>query len=158
EGVRLSGANLSQLDLSGVRLAGAEITGDLSGVRALHGDFSYADLRNTNLSEAVFDSVKLIDTFMPKSLRKIPLDKSNLAYAPLPHADLDDSSMKDVELAHADLRDTRLLRSDFRPSSIAGADLTRAVFEPRPGSSLPVADIPLARGFESLGYDHSPHA
>jgi uncharacterized protein YjbI with pentapeptide repeats/beta-lactamase regulating signal transducer with metallopeptidase domain len=84
------GCNFSHADLSGLNLAGVRINGD---------DFSHADLRNVN-----FAGAELVGS----DLSSARLDGANLAGATLNECDLDG-----VDLRHVDLSKTKLIGMDI---------------------------------------------
>ncbi len=84
------GCNFSHADLSGLNLAGVRIAGD---------DFSHADLRNVN-----FAGAELVGS----DLSNARLDGANLAGATLTECDLDG-----VDLRHVDLSKTKRIGMDI---------------------------------------------
>ena len=101
--IDLSGADLSNADLSDVNLSGA----DLSDV-----NLSSADLNHANLSEA--------------NLSSADLNHANLSEVDFSGADLTMADLSSTDLRDANLRDANLSDTKLNKATISGADLTGA--------------------------------
>ncbi|MBL1080034.1 pentapeptide repeat-containing protein [Nocardia sp. 2] len=102
---RTTAADDPPLNLSGVRLAGANLRGvDLRGARLIGADLTDADLRGARLAEA-------------------DLDRAILANAELSGTDLRAAKLTRARLTGAVLRECVAAGTDFSGSGLAGADL-----------------------------------
>jgi uncharacterized protein YjbI with pentapeptide repeats len=97
----LSGADLTQLNLTGVNLRGA----DLSGATLSQANLTNADLTGANLEGAVLNSVNLSGA---------SLTGANLKSASLENADLSYAGFISANLEAANLKDAKLLFTNFR--------------------------------------------
>jgi len=93
---RCRGCNLTEIDLSGL---------DLSG----------ADFRNTDLSRANLTNTKFKDAKMSGAR----LNEANLKNADLDGVDLHDSELKNADLTHANLFNIRLDNADLTNANTA---------------------------------------
>ena len=113
--VNLTGADLTRVDLTGVKLNGSNLTG--------------ADLTRADLTEA-----KLILA----NLTGADLARADLIGANLTGADLTEAILTVANLTRADLRGADLTRADLRGADLTGADLTGANLT---GADLREADL-----------------
>src|SRR5215213_9022366 len=98
--VRLSGANLSHLELSDANLSEAELKG---------ANLSDANLSDANLSEAKLEGAVLSDANLSDAnLSDAKLGGADLSLADLPGADLSGAALKGAILSDAILSDTNL--------------------------------------------------
>jgi len=106
--IDLSGADLSNADLSDVNLSGA----DLSDV-----NLSSADLNHANLSEANLSSA---------DLNHANLSEVDFSGADLTMADLSSTDLRDANLHDANLSDTKLNKANISGADLTGANLNSA--------------------------------
>jgi uncharacterized protein YjbI with pentapeptide repeats len=104
-GIDLSGMDLVRANLSGADLRGANLSGaDLNGANLSEANLSEANLRDANLSGA--------------DLRKVILIKAILS-----GLDLRGFDLRGAYLSRADLREANLIRADLRGLDLRGLDL-----------------------------------
>ena len=109
--VNLSGADLSNTNLSNTDLSGADLSNaDLSNTNLSNADLSSADLRYTNLRGA--------------GLSSADLEYTNLSNADLSSADLGYTNLSNADLSSADLGYTNLRGADLSDANLRGADLS----------------------------------
>jgi uncharacterized protein YjbI with pentapeptide repeats len=124
DGTDLTDVNLSEADLTEIRLCGADLIkadltdADLSGAFLIEADLNKADLSGANLSE------------------------SDLGGADLIEADLTDANLSGAYLGGADMTGTYLKWTDLSGTNLNGANLS--------GADLSAAD---ARGANLMGAD-----
>lgn len=109
----LTGANLSNADLSDATLAGATIVGaDLTRAKLTGADLRGADLSQANLTEATLNGVNLV--------------AANLTLATLDSADLTNANLTCATLASARLFEAVLFSTDFSGAILSDSVLTAA--------------------------------
>ncbi|MGP4914051.1 pentapeptide repeat-containing protein, partial [Hafnia alvei] len=114
-GAYLSGANLSDADLSGAYLSGANLRdADLSGADLIGANLSDANLSDANLSGA--------------NLRDADLSGAYLSGANLSDADLSGANLIGANLSDANLSDANLSGANLRGANLSGADLPDHTF------------------------------
>ena len=113
-GIDKKGANVRRVNLDVVAgLSGASLSdADLSGVNRSHADLSHADLSGANLSYA--------------DLSHADLSGANLSYADLSHADLSHAGLSGANLSGAKLSHANLIGADLRGVYLRGANLSGA--------------------------------
>ena len=105
----LSGANLTNTDLSGVNLCQA--------------DLSYADLRDANLKDAKMSRANLYGAQLGNTvLRWANLSGATLNFAILTNADLTGANLSFANLYHSDLHRTNLSQADLSNAELCGVD------------------------------------
>lgn len=126
-GVRpdLSGADLSERNLTGVNLDDA----DLSGADLFQSNLSGANLKMATLAGADLSGADLSNA----ALYKADLSKAVLLQAILSHGDF-----RATNLIGADLRGVRATGTDFSESRMVGANLKQALLD---SSVLSLADV-----------------
>jgi uncharacterized protein YjbI with pentapeptide repeats len=124
--VRLSGANLSHLELSDANLSEAELKGaNLSDANLSDANLSEAELKGANLSDANLSDANLSDA---------KLDGADLSLANLPGADLSGANLSDANLSDANLSDAKLDEgavlslANLRRADLSGADIGGGTF------------------------------
>ena len=123
--VRLSGANLSHLELSDANLSEAELKGT---------NLSDANLSDANLSEAKLKGANLSDANLSDAnLSHAKLDGADLSLAILPGADLSGAELKGAILSDAKLSDAKLegavlSLANLRRADLSGADIGGGTF------------------------------
>jgi uncharacterized protein YjbI with pentapeptide repeats len=124
--VRLSGANLSHLELSNANLSEAELKGaNLSDANLSDANLSEAELKGANLSDANLSDANLSDA---------KLDGADLSLANLPGADLSGANLSDANLSDANLSDAKLDEgavlslANLRRADLSGADIGGGTF------------------------------
>ena len=123
--VRLSGANLSHLELSDANLSEAELKGAI---------LSDANLSDANLSEAELKGAILSDANLSDTnLSDAKLDGADLSLAILPGADLSGAALKGAILSDAILSDAKLegavlSLANLRRADLSGADIGGGTF------------------------------
>jgi uncharacterized protein YjbI with pentapeptide repeats len=123
--VRLSGANLSHLELSDANLSEAELKGaNLSDVNLSDANLSEAKLKGANLGDANLSDANLSDA---------KLDGADLSLAILPGADLSGAALKGAILSDAILSDAKLegavlSLANLRRADLSGADIGGGTF------------------------------
>ena len=158
-------ADLRNLNLAGVMLAGADLTltlfnnanlagANLAGARALKGSFSQADLSGADLSEADFSETQLY---------RANLGQTRLRRAKLRAAYLQEVQAEKADLVMADLSDAVCLMANFTGARLNGANLSGANLEAAilrganlslarmDGANLKDADFTNANWWRSLG-------
>jgi len=129
----LSGANLSNTDLSSANLTCANLSGanlwdtdlrgaNLSGADLLDTDMSGAYLRGANLCDANLSNTD----FSGADLSLTYLSGANLSGANLSGANLCRADFSDTDLSGADLSSARLCGADLSGADLSGADLSGA--------------------------------
>ncbi|MBW4425127.1 MAG: pentapeptide repeat-containing protein [Nostoc desertorum CM1-VF14] len=97
----LSGADLTQQNLTGVDLRGA----DLSGATLSQANLTNADLTGANLEGAVLNSVNLSGASLTgANLKSASLENADLSYAGFISADLEAANLKDAKLLFTNFR------------------------------------------------------
>ena len=133
-GVKLSGADLSNANLSVANLSGANLTranfsyaqlnvARLSGAYLEGANFTKASLNVANLIRANLSNVKLIKA----SLIRAELIRADLSCANLFKANLSGADLREATLRHAVLRSANLNHACFKGASLIGANLEQAI-------------------------------
>lgn len=123
-----SGANLTQVNLSGANLSGA----DFSEANLSVANLSGANLSNTNLSRANLNVARLSGANLAKAnLTQANLNVANLIQTNLKEADLTQATLIRAELIRTQLSEANLLEAnlseaDLREASLRQAKLSRA--------------------------------
>jgi uncharacterized protein YjbI with pentapeptide repeats len=121
--ISLAGANLTNSDLSRIRLASS----DLSGVWLTNTDLSKADLRETNLSDAYLSNVSLSHASLREAdLSETDFSKTDLSETNLSEANLNEADLSEAYLSGANLRKADLREADLREVNLSGANLNEA--------------------------------
>ncbi len=106
----LSGADLTQLNLTGANLRGA----DLSGATLSQANLTNADLTGANLEGAVLNSVNLTGASLTgANLKSASLENADLSYAGFISAN-SYTGFISANLEAANLKDAKLLFTNFR--------------------------------------------
>lgn len=115
----LKGANLSELDLSGVYLEKADLTGtDLKNAKLINAklfgaDLSQANLDGADLSEAKLAEAKFNHTFLGKTkLHKAYLSEATLIQTQF--TNLKDTDLNEVNFHHAEYDDPTFFPDSFK--------------------------------------------
>ncbi|MFQ5509346.1 MAG: pentapeptide repeat-containing protein [Leptospirillia bacterium] len=132
-GVRadLSSADLSDMDMTGVRLERAILV----GVNFLGSDLSealldHAKMTRANLGQVDLSNASLIETDLTwANLNKARLVAANLTGACLPDVDLTDARLKNADFTNADLEGADLRGADIAGVVLNGTDLTGTLFD-----------------------------
>jgi uncharacterized protein YjbI with pentapeptide repeats len=125
---RLSGMDLTALDLSNLRL---------DNINLSHADLSYCNLQGTDLSEANLVGANLEESFLQNTnllganlstarLRRARLDEADLTVARLTRADCSEAHLYKALLSGADLRGAILYRADLSGADLCGTDFRNA--------------------------------
>lgn len=107
----LRGADLSELDLSGLDFEGAQLE---------RANLNYSDMRGANLSRGNFQHAALWGT----DLQKARIERADLRHAELWRTNLKDANLPNTDLRHAHLKDAILENTYFRSANLEGADLS----------------------------------
>jgi hypothetical protein len=139
--VRLDGANLAGMDLTGASFYGASLRAvDLERTRLTYVQLKSADLTGANLSRAAINATDLIGaTFVDADLSEADLTGACMARADCRRADMTSTRFNNVTLANANFSGTRL----------TGARLSSAYFD-----DVDVSSFCDARSLEHLGPSH----
>jgi uncharacterized protein YjbI with pentapeptide repeats len=114
----LSGANLSDADLSDANLRGANLSdANLRDANLRGANLSDANLRGANLRGANLSGANLSDA---------DLSDANLRGANLSDANLRGANLRDANLSGADLSGANLSDADLSDANLSGADLSDA--------------------------------
>lgn len=133
----LADLDLRGLDLSGANLTGAYLRGaDLTGAVLSRANLTGASLPDSKLYGADLSLANLTDTF---------LGRANLSDAHLTGALLSRSDLYGANLSNADLRRAYLVGADLSSASLAGAYMTGLALEGLP--SGPLLFIPTLEGW-----------
>ncbi|HEY6136753.1 MAG TPA: pentapeptide repeat-containing protein [Thermoanaerobaculia bacterium] len=130
DGASLAGENLHGVDWRGAHLSRADLFGaDLDDADLAGANLSLADLRSVRAQRAVFDKAHMIEIRMDGS----DFDEASFRGATITGASAAGSTFVETDLANATfdqavLTSTRFLTSRMKGVSLAGADLTRAIF------------------------------
>lgn len=123
EGTNLSGAKLERATLRGAHLEGA----DLSGANADGADLQGAHLEGANLSKAQLKKAELLNTNLSKAiLPEAHLEGAELEEAHLEWANLSDAYLKKAYLMRAYLEGANLSGAHLEGAFLENADLVRA--------------------------------
>lgn len=135
-GAELTGANLHRVNLNDAYLASAKLSGaNLGGASLIDAHLSYASLATANLSNAELALADLSDADLSEAnLRDASLSGANLRGANLHRANLRDAHLGGVftstrrggYMSFADLRNADLIEADLRDANLSGSDLRRA--------------------------------
>jgi uncharacterized protein YjbI with pentapeptide repeats len=121
--LNLSGADLSEANLSGANLSGVELSeANLSGANLSRADLSEADLSFDNLSGANLSGADLSET----DLSGANLSGADLSEAKLSEADLSWVNLNEAHLSRADLSGANLSRANLSGAELNKADLSWA--------------------------------
>ncbi len=163
-GANLRGANLSRADLSDAKLSGADLSkatlseANMSGVDLFEANLSDTLLSAANLSEADLTKVKLRKQFLRSVnlsgalLRWADLSGSDMRFADLRGSMLFETNLSNTDLLDADLSEAHLSLTDLRGADLESVDLSRAIFEPKPGWLPEVSGLIGIRGLDSLRF------
>ncbi len=123
EGEDMTGAKLSGLDLSGMNLKKALLTGaDLSGAK-----MEGTDLSGAFLSKATLTAVQASGaTLRGADLVRATMSRADLSKAALEEADLSESDLSRASLSKAMAAGARFARANLVRADLEGADLTKA--------------------------------
>lgn len=130
-GVKLCGVNLSQANLSIVNLSGA----NLSEADCSHAKLNVARLSGANLTNAIFNYsslnvANLIRADLSRAqLRGASLVRAELLRAELSRADLSEANLEGTDLREATLRQTNLRHANLSGVVLKGASLVGANLE-----------------------------
>ena len=125
-GADLSGANLSEANLSGANLSGANLSGaNLSEAYLSGADLSEANLSEANLSEAYLSGADLSEA---------NLSEANLSGANLSGANLSGAYLYGANLSEANLSGANLSGANLSGAKNAELTLARLQFLPETGS------------------------
>ncbi|OUL37052.1 hypothetical protein BV372_04415 [Nostoc sp. T09] len=146
--IDFSGIDLSEANLSGVKLSGANFSqANLSIVNLSGANLNKADLSNATLNVARLSGVNLVRAI----LNNASLNVANLIRADLNHAQLKGASLVRAELIRADLScadlfEANLSNADLREATLRQANLRRANLSEASlrGSSLTGANLEIA--------------
>ncbi|MBD2360557.1 pentapeptide repeat-containing protein [Anabaena minutissima FACHB-250] len=144
-GIKLSGANFSQANLSVANLSGA----NLSEANLSHAKLNVARLSGVNLTSAILNHsclnvANLIRADLSRaqlrgaSLVRAELIRAELSRADLFEANLNGADLREATLRHVDLRHANLTGAILKGSSLAGANLEMANLN---GADLSQADL-----------------
>lgn len=112
----LSGADLTQVNLIGANLRGA----DLSGATLSQANLTNADLTGANLEGAVLNSANLSGASLTgANLKSASLENANLSYAGFISANLEAANLKDAKLEFTNFRG-----ANFRLTTLANGVVT----------------------------------
>jgi uncharacterized protein YjbI with pentapeptide repeats len=127
-GIKLSGANFTRANLSVVNLSGA----NLSGANLSYAKLNVARLSGANLSDAILNNASLNVANLIRAdlsraqLRFATLIRAELIRANLSYADLLEANLSSADLREATLRHTVLCRANLSEANLRGASLTQA--------------------------------
>jgi uncharacterized protein YjbI with pentapeptide repeats len=112
-----------RVNLNGVRLAGADLTGArLTHALLIRADFAIADLTGAELARA---DIALAD-MTGVDLARANVTSADLSRAILRSAHLTSTCLADANLTHADLTEAALAGADLTGANLTLADLSRA--------------------------------
>jgi uncharacterized protein YjbI with pentapeptide repeats len=112
----LSGADLTQLNLAGANLRGA----DLSGATLSQANLTNADLTGANLEGAILNSVNLSGASLTgANLKSASLENADLSYAGFISANLEAANLKDAKIQFTNFRG-----ANFRLTTMANGVIT----------------------------------
>ncbi len=142
----LSGADMSNMDLTAVCLERA----DLSGVDLTDSDLSEAALGKAKLSRAKLGCADLSNASLREAdltwadMREVRLTSADLTGACLPDVDMTDARLKNANFTNADLEGADLRGADITGIILNGTDLTGTVFD-----STPTSDAGMDAAYEA---------
>lgn len=112
----LSGADLTQLNLTGANLRGA----DLSSATLSQANLTNADLTGANLESAILNSANLSGASLTgANLKSASLENADLSYAGFISANLEAANLKDAKLQFTNFRG-----ANFRLTTMANGVVT----------------------------------
>ena len=118
----LAGADMSELDLSGIKLVGLNMKGaDLHGSNLSHAILAGADMSEVNLTNAHLDKARIAGT----SLRAANLRGATLIAAQVAGVDLQDANLAGADLSQSRLMGVGVKGADF--SEVKTTDARAAV-------------------------------
>ncbi len=121
--VRLSGSDLSQVELNGIDLRKAGFAGtNLNGAQVVEADLGQSDLRGANLSQANLTGTDLSSCDLHGAIA----DGANFCGVDLSDSDLSGADLRRADLSGADLTFANLSGSNLRGANLAGANLNSA--------------------------------
>jgi len=128
-GVNLQGVRLEGADLKGVQLDGANLQDARLGGADLRGaGLSAANLRRATLVEADLQGARLGGAVLHRArLASANLQEARLAGANLREARLDNAGLQGAQLVGADLQDARLERANLHHATLVSANLQGAI-------------------------------
>lgn len=130
-GIKLSGANLSQANLSIVNLSGANLCeANLSHAQMNVARLRGANLVGANLNHASLNVANLIRVDLSRAhLRGASLVRAELIRTDLSRADLFEANLTSADLREATLRQANLRRANLSEANLKGCSLTGANLE-----------------------------
>ena len=135
----LSGADLREINLSGIFLDGADLReADLRGAYLRLAHLSRADLSGADLREAYLREADLREAY----LRLAHLSRADLRLANLNEARLSGANLSEADLRGANLRLARLSQANLPEANLSGADVSGADLS---GADVSGADVSGAR-------------
>ena len=121
DGISLSRANLSGLDLSGANLVNGNFyKANLSGANLSNASLARADLHGADLSNANLSGI---------NAKNADLGSANLTGANLTGADLSNADLSISNLSGADLEKALLVGTDLRAANLTQANLSGSSWE-----------------------------
>ena len=135
-GINLHQAKLSHVDLRGINLEAADLSGadlsqtNLSGCNLSRANLTNADLSRANLQSANLSEVNLIGADLVKAnldktnLSAADLRTANLTLANLVNANLSQAEISGADFSGANLHNTNLIDSNINEAEFMGVDLT----------------------------------
>ncbi|BCL33604.1 hypothetical protein NSMS1_00510 [Nostoc sp. MS1] len=148
--INFSGIDLSEANLSGVKLCGVNFSQanlsivNLSGANLSEADFSYAKLNvarlsGANLTNAIFNYSSLnVANLVRADLSRAQLRGASLVRAELIRAELSRADLSEADLEGADLREATLRHVNFRQANLNGVILKGASLL---GANLEMANL-----------------
>ncbi|ABA23996.1 Pentapeptide repeat protein [Trichormus variabilis ATCC 29413] len=148
--INFSGVDLSEANLSGVKLCGVNFSqanlsiANLSGSNLSEADFSHAKLNvarlsGANLTNAIFNHSSLnVANLIRSDLSRAQLRGASLVRAELIRAELSRVDLSEANLNSADLREATLRHANLRHANLNGASLKGASLV---GANLEMANL-----------------
>jgi uncharacterized protein YjbI with pentapeptide repeats len=130
-GVKLSGVNFNQANLSVINLSGANLSqANLSDAKLNVARLSGANLADAILNNSSLNVANLIRADLSRAqLQRATLIRAELIRAELSRADLFEANLSSADLREATLRQANLRRANLSEASLRGAFLTGANLE-----------------------------